>query len=249
MNKTLKKILICAAKIISSVVTVLLLWWAFASIAQNDLVLPNPWQVLKLVGQLLIKGETYLALLTTLLRAVAAFAVSFAVALALTLFVGVCPVAKPFVGGIVTVLRALPTIAVILVAMVAFNSSIVPMVVAFLVAFPVVYSAFLRETDEKQLADLCKVYGVSSSKKVKYVLLPQASREMLMQCHDSLPLCIKVVIAGEVLALPRLGLGKQMYLAKVNLLTANVLALTLLALVVCLILSGVFTLCQRRAKK
>ena len=247
MNKLLKRILIGTAKIVSSVVAVLLLWWAFAAIAQNELVLPNPWQVLKIVGQLLLKGETYLSLLTTVARAAVAFALSFGVALAIMLFVGVCPIAKPFVGGVVTVLRALPTIAVILIAMVAFNSAVVPMFVAFLVAFPIVYGAFLRETDDKQLADLCKVYGVSATKKVNYVLLPQAKRAMLLQCHDTLPLCVKIVIAGEVLALPRLGLGKQMYVAKVNLLTANVLALTLLALVVCLILSGVFSLCQRRA--
>lgn len=249
MNKTLKKISISAAKVVASVAVVLLLWWLFAALTQSDLVLPDPWQTLKITGQLLIKGETYLALLCTLGRALAAFAVSFAVALALTLLVGVWPAAKPFVGGLVTVLRALPTIAVILIAMVAFSSAVLPMAVAFLVAFPVVYSAFLRETDDKPLADLCKVYGVSSAKKVKYVLLPQISRAMLLQCHDSLPLCVKVVIAGEVLALPRLGLGKQMYVAKVNLLTANVLALTFLALVVCLALSGIFALCQRRLAK
>lgn len=249
MNKTLKKILISAAKVLASVAVVLLLWWLFAYITQSELVLPDPWQVLKITGQLLAQGETYLALLCTLARAVTAFALSFGVALALVLLVGVYPAAKPFIGGVVTVLRALPTISVILIAMVAFHSSTVPMVVAFLVAFPVVYSAFLREIDDKQLADLCKVYNVSAAKKVKYVLLPQTSKAMLLQCHDSLPLCIKVVIAGEVLALPRLGLGKQMYAAKVNWLTANVFALTLLALVVCLVLSGIFALCQRRAVK
>jgi len=249
MNKTLRKILINAAKVAISVAVVLLLWWLFAAITHSDLVLPDPWQTLKISGWLLVQGSTYLALLTTLARAVAAFAASFAVALALVLLVGVFPAAKPFVGGVVTVLRALPTIAVILVAMVAFSSAVVPMVVAFLVAFPVIYGAFLREIDDKPLADLCKVYNVSAAKKVRYVLLPQVSNAMILQCHDSLPLCVKVVIAGEVLALPRLGLGKQMYAAKVNLLTANVLALTLLALVVCLALSGIFALCQRRLVK
>lgn len=249
MNKTLKKILICTAEVIASVAVVLLLWWLFAAVTQSDLVLPDPWQVLKITGQLLVKGSTYLALLCTLARAVAAFALSFVAALALTLLVGVCPAVKPFAGGVVTVLRALPTISIILIAMVVFDSAVLPVVVAFLVAFPVVYSAFLRETDDKQLSDLCKVYNVSAVKKVKYVLFPKTSKAMLLQCHDSLPLCIKVVIAGEVLALPRLGLGKQMYAAKVNWHTANVFALTLLALIVCLVLSGIFALCQRRANK
>lgn len=251
MNKTLKKILISVAEVVATVIVVFLLWWLFASVAKNDLVLPQPYEVLKIFGQLLLKGETYLALLYTLARSMIAFALSFGVALSLTLIVGVCPVTRPYVGGIVTVLRAIPTIAVILIVMVACDSFVVPVVVAFLVAFPVVYSAFLREIDNKQLADLCKVYGVSAAKKVKYVLLPQMTNAMLPQCNDTLPLCIKIVIAGEVLALPRTfaGLGNQMYVAKINLRTANVLALTLLALIVCLVLSGIFALCKRRADK
>ena len=250
MNKTVKKILISVCKVVVSVAVVLLLWWLFAIVAKNDLVLPDPWQVVALLGQLLIKGETYVTLLLTLLRAVIAFALSFGVALCLTLLVCVFPQTKPFVGGLVTFLRAVPTISVILIVMVALqSSSAVPVAVAFLVVFPVVYSAFLRETENKQLDDLCKVYNVSTRKKVNYVLLPQISKVMLTQCHDGLPLCIKIVIAGEVLALPRLGLGKQMYVAKVNLLTANVLALTLLALVVCLVISGIFTLVERKFSK
>ena len=250
MNKIWKKILISVAQVAASVLVVLLLWWLFAVIADSDLVLPDPWQVFELLGRSLAQGETYLALLMTVARAVMAFALSFGVALALALLVGVCPRTRPFVNGIVTVLRALPTIAIILVVMVALSSSsAVPVVVAFLVAFPIAYSAFLRETDDRQLAELCKVYGVSAHKKVRYVLLPQIGRSVLRQCHDGLPLCMKVVIAGEVLALPRLGLGKDMYVAKVNLLTANVLALTLLALVVCLVISGVFALVERRVNK
>lgn len=249
MNKTLRKILISVAQVAATALVVFLLWWLFAALAKNDLVWPQSYEVLKIFGQLLIKGETYLALLYTFLRSLVAFALSFGAALSLTLLVGVCPVTRPYVNGIVTVLRALPTIAVILIVMVACDSFVVPVVVAFLVAFPVVYSAFLRETDDKQLADVCKVYNVSAAKKVKYVLFPQMSNAMLSQCNDTLPLCIKIVIAGEVLALPRTGLGKQMYVAKINLLTANVLALTLLALIVCLVLSGIFALCKRRADK
>ncbi|MCM1289923.1 MAG: hypothetical protein NC132_03730 [Corallococcus sp.] len=250
MNKTFKKISVCAVKVIASAAVVILLWWLFAAVADNDLVLPEPFEVLKIAGRLLLNGQTYLALALTLARAVVAFALSFGAAVVLTLWVGVYPVVKPFVGGLVTVLRAIPTISVILVLMVVFSdSSVVPVAVAFLVTFPVVYGAFLRETEDKQLCDLCKIYNVPAGKRVRYVLFPQISKAMIWQCHDGLPLCIKVVIAGEVLALPRLGLGKQMYVAKVNLLTANVLALTLLALLICLFLSGIFALIERRTAK
>lgn len=247
MSKTLKKLYISVAQIAAAVVVVLLLWWLFAAVAKNELVLPDPWAVLKLSAQLLGKGETYVAAALTLVRALIAFVASMSVALALSLLVGAFRCCAPVVNGFVAFVRALPTVAVILVAMIVFNSFIVPAVVAFLVGFPVVFSAFRRETEsDKKLCDVCNVFDVSRGKKVKYVLLPFIGRAVLPQCRDTLPLCVKVVIAGEVLALPKMGLGKEMYVAKVNLATANVLALTLLTLLLCYAIVGVCTLVGRR---
>ena len=248
MSKTLRKLYISVAQFAVAVVAVLLLWWLFAAVADNDLVLPNPWAVLKLTVQLLGKGATYLALLLTLVRALIAFAASMAVALALSLLSNVFTCCAPLVNGFVTFVRAIPTIAFILVTMIVFSSSfVVPIVVAFLVGFPVIYSAFQREISaEPKLLDVCNVYGVSNGKKVNHVLLPLTKRALLPQCKDTFPLCVKVVIAGEVLALPKLGLGRDMYVAKVNLETASVLALTLLALIVCYAVTGACALIGRR---
>ena len=250
MNKTFRKLYISIAQIVAAVVVVLLLWWLFAAIANNNLVLPQPWAVVKLTAELLGQGETYLALLLTLARALIAFTASMAVALGLVLLVGVFPSCKTVVNGFVTFIRALPTIAVILVVMIMLPSSFaVPIAVAFLVGFPVIYSAFQREiTSEAKLLQVCDVYNVCRSKKVRHVLLPLVGRAVLPQCKDTFPLCVKVVIAGEVLALPHLGLGRDMYVAKVNLETASVLALTLLALAVCYLATGVCELLWRRRK-
>ena len=247
MNKTLRKLYISLAQTVACVAVVLLLWWTFAAIADSELVLPNPWEVIKLTAQLLGRGSTYLAVVLTLVRASIAFGASMAVALSLSLLVGTSNGSAQIVNGAVTFIRALPTIAVILVTMVIFSSSAVPAVVAFLVGFPIVYSAFQREiSSESKLLDVCKVYGVTNGKKVKHVLLPLMGRAVLPQCRDTLPMCVKIVIAGEVLALPKLGLGRDMYVAKVNLQTANVLALTLLTLAVCYIITAICSIIGRR---
>lgn len=249
MNKALKKVALSVAKAVVCVAVVLLLWWFFAVVANNDLVLPQPWKVLEIAFDLLGDGATYSNLVVTLARSLLAFAISAVFALGLSLLVGVCSVAKTYVDGLVTVLRSLPTVAVILIFMIVMGSSYVPVFVAFLVVFPVMYSAFMREIyANRQLLDVCKVYNVSVCKKVKYVFLPQILRTFLLQCKDNLVLCVKIVVAGEVLALPRLGFGRQMYVAKVNLQTAKVLALTLLTVAICCVISGLFGLAQRKVK-
>lgn len=247
MKSTTKKLITNIVQIVALIIVALLLWYAVSLITDSDLIIPNPWRVIKLTFSLLAKSATYLALLNTLLRALIAFVLSVGFAVALSLLVGVCPKCNTVVDAIVTVLRALPTIAIILVTLIVFNSNVTPVVVAFLVAFPVAYSVFQRELERNaKLLQACKVYDVSANKKVKYVLLPIVRDELLTVVRDELPLCIKVVVAGEVLALPLSGIGRQMYVAKVNLDTANVVALTILTLIVCFVISGVVTLCQRK---
>ncbi|MCH5156663.1 MAG: hypothetical protein J1G02_02160 [Clostridiales bacterium] len=247
--KRSKKFINNLIQVVVLVAVAILLWYVTALIFDSELIVPEPWTVIKLTCELLGRGATYLALLVTLARAICAFAVSACVAILLSLLVNLYPKCGFVVDCVVTFLRALPTIAIILVTLIVFNSSIVPMVVAFLVTFPIVYSVLQRAfTYNGKLLDVCKVYDVKASKKIKYMFAPIVRDELLTIVREQLPLCIKVVVAGEVLALPLRGIGRQMYIGKVNLDTANVVALTLLTLVVCFVISGVIALCQKKSE-
>lgn len=245
MKRITKKFVNNLIQVVVLVAVAILLWYVTALIFDSELIVPEAWTVIKLTFSLLGTGSTYLALLYTLLRAIIAFVISACVATLLSLLVNLYPKCAFLVDCVVTFLRSLPTIAIILVALIVFNSSIVPVVVAFLVAFPVIYSVLKRAFQHNaQLLDVCKVYDVKVSKKVKYMFLPIVSDELLTVVREQLPLCIKVVIAGEVLALPLSGIGRQMYIGKVNLDTARVVALTLLTLIVCFVISGTIALIQ-----
>ena len=247
MKPRTKKLVNNLIQIVVLIAVAILLWYVTALIFDSELIVPEPWTVVKLTFSLLGEGATYLALLSTLLRAICAFLISVCVAILASLLVNLYPKCGFSVDCIVTFLRALPTIAIILVTLVVFSSSNVAIVVAFLVAFPVTYSVLQRAFQHNSfLQDVCKVYEVKTTQKIKFMFLPVVRDELLTIVRDELPLCIKVVIAGEVLALPLSGIGRQMYVGKVNLDTAKVVALTLLTLVICFAISGVVSLCQAR---
>ena len=241
MNKTAKKIIINIAQIVGLIAVTVLLWYILALISDNSLVVPRPRAVIGLVFQLLGEGAIWLALLATLARSVLAFVLSLA------LLAGVFPKTRLCTSAVVTFLRALPTVAVILISLIIFRSSVTPVVVAFLVVFPVIYDVFVRKfQSNSELFDVCKVYDVTPANKVKFYILPLVRDELLSVTREQLPLAVKVVIAGEVLALPIRSLGREMYIGKVNLDTARVIALTVLSLTVCFVLSGVLSLAGRR---
>ena len=249
MKQATKKLLFNLIQAVVLFAVAIAIWYVAAAIVKSELILPQPHEVLVITFRLLCSGSIYLALLYTLLRAVVAFVVSLGVAILACLLVGCYARGKFVVNAIVTFLRALPTIAVILITLILFNSFITPIIVAFLVVFPVIFGVLDRTlTHNGKLLDLCKVYHVKSAKKVKLVLFPLIREELPSIIKENLPLCIKIVVAGEVLALPLLGIGRQMYVAKVNLDTANVVALTILTLIVCFVINCAVSLIERCKK-
>ena len=247
MKQTTKRLLINIAQIAALITVALLLWYVAARLTNSELIVHEPWAVIKLTFSLLGEGATYIALLYTLLRSVIAFSVSAVFAILLGMLVVVWQKSRFCVNAVVTFLRALPTIAIILVTLIVFKSTSVPVIVAFLVVFPIIYSVLRRELEHNcQLLDVCTVFNVTPAKRIKFVLFPIVRDELLSIVRDELPLCIKVVVAGEVLALPLSGIGKQMYIGKVELDTAKVVALTLLTLIVCFVISGIVALIQRK---
>ena len=249
MKQASKKLLNNLIQAVVLFAVMVALWYAAAALVHSELILPQPHEVLILTFSLLGKGSVYLALTYTLLRAVAAFAFSLGVATLLSLLVGCYEKSKFAVNAVVTFLRALPTIAVILVTLIIFNSFITPIIVAFLVVFPVIFDLIDRTLSHNvKLLNLCKVYRVKRAKKVRLVLFPLICEELPAIIKENLPLCVKIVVAGEVLALPLKGIGREMYVGKVNLDTASVVALTILILVVCFIINCIVSLVERCKK-
>lgn len=219
--------------VVAMVVALVAVWTVSSLIADNPLVLPDVAQVCKELGKLMSDVSFYVAVGNTAIRAVVSFVISFVVALCLSLFANLWNIKRP-VNAVVTLLRALPTISIILLCLVAFPSKSIPFIVAILVAFPVMYASFDQTVvQNKDLLGMCDVFEVGNFDRIRYVMLPTLVETMFSQSKAALPLCVKVVIAGEALALPRSGLGKSMYVARVNVDMATLFAWTLVALVCC----------------
>lgn len=219
--------------------------WAVASaVVDVDIVLPSPLAVIVAFGKLFGKTSFYRSFGLTLLRTVVAFVLSAAVALVLAICAKCYPVVGKVVAPIVTVLRTVPTLAVILIVMMLLSGSAnVSVAVSFLIVFPVCYSAFSTTLNgTAKLDEMCKVFEVTTWDKISKVYLPTLLPQFAEQTKTSLPLSLKVVIAGEVLAFPSYGIGREMYKAQMNFDTATLFAYTLVAIVVSFAVQVVVTL-------
>ena len=203
-------------------------------------------------------------------RPAAVFAYTFGVIGALVLGVGLCLAMKvigdlmalgivmavcahlvkglrAFFAPIISVVRTVPTMAVILMLLLWTTPNMVPVIVSALVLFPAVYAAALAALDEvgENYGELTRAFRVPLLRRIGKMYLPLAAPVMLKQAGGIFSLGLKVVISGEVLASTYRSLGGMMQDAQMYLNMPRLMALTLLVLLMGFALEGLCWLSYR----
>lgn len=221
---------------------IILAVWAIAAAAEgNYLILPSPGGVIKKFFTLGGEPGFWLSVLASLLRTLICFITSFVLALLLASLGGICSPLHRVISPIVTFFRAAPTVAVILIMYAFLNSSIMAVVVGFLIAFPVMYSAFYSAVTsvDKDLLEMADVYRVSPINKVKSIYLPSIASCLFDTSRSTLSLTFKVIIASEILTSVTTSIGGKIQVAYASFEISYLLAWTLIAIVFSFVLEGI----------
>lgn len=207
--------------------------WQLCSIAvASPFILPGPGPVFVDSLSLLSDRAFQATVAATCGRGVLAFSVSLALSFVLGFAAGmnddVTAALKPWMSAV----KATPVVAFILIALLWFGSSIVPVFVSVLMTLPVMTEAIahgVRSSDSK-LLEMARVYHYRRRDIFFNIRLPSAMPFFLAGAGASLGLTWKVVVAGEILSSPKYGIGSAMQTAKVHLETSRVFSLTLMAI-------------------
>ncbi|PKL08921.1 MAG: hypothetical protein CVV51_06440, partial [Spirochaetae bacterium HGW-Spirochaetae-7] len=113
--------------------------WKIASLGVGlEIILPSPERVIKAIAGIASNRHFTSAVGATALRGLSAFGISMFLGLGLGLASGASRRFEGFMAPGITVIRATPVLAVILIALIWFPSGIVPVFSAVIMAFPVV---------------------------------------------------------------------------------------------------------------
>ena len=224
------------------------IWAAAARVIGSEIVLPSPLRVARSAAELFPTRPFLLALQATFLRGMAAFAVSMTAGVAVGLACGLSATLAYALAPALTVTRATPVLAVILLALIWFPSGAVPVFAAVLMAFPIVVGDVrqgVRAADPK-LLEMARLFSLRRRDRLKSVYAPAVAPHLVSAAHGALGLCWKVVVAGEVLSQPARALGTGMNRARISLETAEVFAWTLAGILLCALTDLAYKLIRRR---
>lgn len=230
----MKKKLLYSVYPLITVAIVFALWWIEAERIGTELILPTPIVAVKELFNSFKRVVFWNSVLNSVLKMLSSFFIALGLAV---LFAVLAKFIKPLwkmTYPIVVILRVVPTMSVILLAIIWFKDQQRPIFIAVLVAFPLLYSAVHTAIDgcDVKIIEMSKVYGVPWHKTLKDFYLPAVISNMFAETVGIMGLTVKLVIASEAVAQTKLSLGRLMSTAQGNFEVGALLAYTLVAIVI-----------------
>ncbi len=225
-----------------TILAILLIWFLGANVVDESLILPTPSQAFDSVVELLGNGNFWYNLGSTLGRSLIAFLISFLMGLFLAICVKFSNITKSIITIIVSIIRAMPTIAIILLLLLWTNSKVASVVVTMLVVLPTIFSAMQGALDkiDGEIIEAMKIYHISKKdmffKYILTIILPS----ILSTIGSGLALNIKLIVASEVIAGTARTIGNMMVESKIYFETAQLFAIVIIMIVISVTIELVF---------
>lgn len=207
-------------------------WQIAAAVLDSPFILPGPLPVFLDCITLAGTASFRVMLAATFFRGLVSFSVSLVLSFLLGFASGISQSFSSMMRPWMTIIKSTPVVSFILIALLWFGSSKVPVFVAVLMTMPVMTEAIAHgvKSSNTNLLEMAHVYRMKRSDVIFHIRLPSAMPFFLAGAGASLGLTWKVVVAGEILSSPRLGIGSAMQTAKVHLESARVFSLTIAAI-------------------
>ena len=228
------------------------IWQGVSLAVGSEILVASPARTFVALLSLLREGAFYRAVLGSLMRICAGFALALALGIALGALSFVVGWVRALLHPVVSVVKATPVASFVILALIWISSKNLSIFISFLMVFPIMYENMLAglESADAKLLEMGQVFHLSRMARIRAIYLPAAYPFLLSAARLSLGMCWKSGIAAEVIGQPRQSIGAELNQAKLFFNTPDLFAWTVTIIVVSvvferLVLCGIRALMRR----
>ena len=221
-------------KIIGILATaVFIIIWKLMSLRVNaEIILPPPENVFLRLLQIGRSADFHAAVAETAIRTGAGFLISFGAGFITGIACGSSRKVDAAMSPMISIIRTVPVMSVILLAMIWFKTDGVPVFVCILMVYPIITANVRQGVDgvDPGLLKMARAYELDRFQTLRHITVPSVVPYVLAGLRASVGVAWKAVIAAEVLSQPVRAVGTGLQFAQMNLETAEVMAWTVAAI-------------------
>ena len=229
----------------------LVIWQILAVIVNNSILLSGPVDTVKALIDLGTQPSFYLSVGATTGKVLIGFLIGLVTGTLLSVLSYRFSLVKDFLSPFVSVVKSIPVVSFIIIALIWAGSSNVTVIVSSVIAFPIFYKNILEglSVTDKKMLDMAKVFQMKTSKKIRYIYLPSLSSHIKSAVSLAIGMAFRGGITAEVVGQPLRSVGNGLYRAKINLATSEMLAWTLTAVLAAFIIERLISFIVKKVLK
>jgi NitT/TauT family transport system permease protein len=231
-----------------AVLTALCAWQAVAMIVNNRLLLASPVSVIGRLYTVFI-GEGFApSVWFSFSRITLGFLIALLSGTVLAVAAGRFRVVETLLWPYMITIKSVPVASFIVLSLIWFTSQTLSAFTSFLMVLPIIYTNVLEgvKSVDARMTELAEVFRVPWKRRLVYIWIPQIKPFLISGCSVSFGLSWKAGIAAEVIGIPEGSIGEKLYYAKVYLNSADLLAWTLIIVIMSIIFEKLFVFLLKR---
>lgn len=222
----------------------LFIWQIVSMVIDQELLFASPIIVAKTLFQLLFQTEFWLSVFCSFLKISFGFLIGFVTGIIVGILAHNYVLVQDILAPFVSLMKSIPVASFIIVTLVWVDSSDLSIFISFFIVFPMIYLTTVDGLNQVdfELLEMAKVFRVTSMKKIRYIYVAGVMPFLISGCRIALGMCWKAGIAAEVIGLPTMSIGEQLYMSKIYLDTASLFSWTIVIIGVSVIFERVFVM-------
>ncbi len=245
-----KKILNVIYKVLA-VMLALILWEIAALKINSQIILVTPVQVLHRLFTIWQEPDFAGTVWFTMYHIVAGFLAGFLCGIVCAVLAYIWKPVEYILWPWMVTIKAVPVASFVVICLIWFTAKNLSVFIAFLIVVPVIYQntlTGLRNVD-KSLIEMADSFNMPLWRRIRYIIMPQISSYLVSAGKVTAGMAWKAGVAAEIIGMPRGSVGQMLYMSKIYLDTDDLLAWTVIIVVLSVIFEKLVVLALKAVLK
>lgn len=210
----------------------LAVWQVLTKLVGNEILLAGPWEVLCAIISNMQETVFWKTVLYSMLRILTGFFSGLLVGIFLAVLSAKNHLVQELLKPVIALLKAVPVASFVVLFLIWWRADGLSVAVSFMVVLPHIYTSMLSgiRAADKKLTEMAKVFHMPHRNQIYYLYRPACRPFLDSAIKISIGMSWKSGVAAEVIGMPDASIGEALYMAKIYLETADVLAWTVVTI-------------------